>query len=67
MLTIERVKFLIERIEEIKDDDGPAHRREDDLYKMIIEAIANNKIEDARKICRLALKTKKIDFCRWVE
>lgn len=60
------------RVEEIGglSDPEEAHSAEDDLYREVLEAIANWKPEQGtlhyRDLCREALKTQAMSFPRWV-
>lgn len=45
-------------------DDEAAHGREDDLYEKVLRSIAADGVSDPRKLARIALKTKGLEFQR---
>ena len=61
----EYVKEVVSEIERIKYDDESAHTKEDDLYRWILESIADGSCEDPKSCAIEALKTQEIDFARW--
>lgn len=66
-----RVSEVTERLKEIEakaeaDDDESAHSLEDELFIAVLEAIAYGQTPDPALLAREALKSRKIDFNRWM-
>ena len=62
-MTLEELRYRIEKIKEVAHEDGIAHSHEDDLREDVLLAIADgapNAIELAREV----LKTGEIEFER---
>lgn len=58
------IKSCVWSIHAIKDDPETAHEIEYCLYQAVLEeVVAGN--PDAKKMARLALTTKTVDFPRW--
>lgn len=54
------------RIRSLAGDPEAAHGAEDDLYRRVLEAIANRTTEVLpRTLARRALDSQQIDFPRW--
>lgn len=66
-MNLHSIKKRVQHISSIKADDEAAHSAEDDLYKDVLEAIANGDLKGraARDAAYEALKTKQISFHRW--
>ena len=65
MITRLDVRKKVGEIAESLDDPEKAHSLEDDLYELVIKAIAQGNTDDIHGLCLEALNTKKIDFPRW--
>ncbi len=63
-MDIEEIKKKLEYIKTIAKDDEGAHGEEDNLWKQVLEAIANG-AEEAPRLAAEALKTRNINFRRW--
>lgn len=46
-------------------DAERAHAYEDDLYERIIQSIADGQCEEPQVCCKIAIKTKDLNFSRW--
>ena len=47
-----------------KEDDEKAHILEDKMFVMVLKAVASG-TENAQALAKEALKSQKINFCRW--
>jgi len=66
-LTPQGVALEVERIRKLVDDPEEAHDREDALYEAVLKRIAVVSTDlFARQMAKEALKTKAIDFPRWM-
>lgn len=65
MVSIAEVEREVERIRELAGDDESAHSAEDDLWEMVLRAIASGETDAPAEIAAAALKTKTVDFQRW--
>ena len=63
-MNLETVGRLVAEIETCKDDADAAHSKEDRLYIVVLNAIADG-CPDAPLLAREALKTQGFDFERW--
>ena len=63
-MKVEDVTARVEEIENISGDSEVAHSREDDLWRDVLQAIADG-APNARKLAREALRTEDISFARW--
>jgi len=61
----EAVARRVEAIANLVDDPEVAHAREDELWRDVLQAIADGKAWDARLCARRALQTAEISFPRW--
>ena len=64
-MKIQDVKDAVQRIYDIRGDDEVAHVREDDLYRELLQSIADGTCEDPVECSKLALTTQDIEFSRW--
>lgn len=67
-LTLEKVKEIIEKINNIKGDDEAAHCEEDDLFYSFVENILNGNYKTKKEIESIATelyKVRDINFARW--
>jgi hypothetical protein len=64
-LTPERVRAAVEHIRAISGDAESAHNEEDELYRVVLQAIADRSCAAPEECARLALETAGIDFPRW--
>ncbi len=67
IITIEFVKQYVQYIAKVAEtgDCEIAHSREDSLFFIILEAIAQNKCENPMECCVEAIKTSQIEFARY--
>lgn len=68
-MTRDDVIAAILRIQQLSDecDDPAAHIAEDDLYRNLIQSIADGRCDSPRECAAEALKTAGIKFSRWCE
>lgn len=64
MITPDEVRARLNRIYGMRGDPEAAHGAEDDLWREVLEAIADG-AEDPRLLARLALGTAGFLFERW--
>ncbi len=67
-LTVEQVEKVVDAIEACAGDPEGAHSMEDDLYRTVLRAIAEERHEEgeARWLAEKALQTRGLDFPRWM-
>ena len=65
VITVEEVRQQLAAIREATRDDEVAHSMEDELYRRVLEAVADG-ADDAPEMAALALETKSIEFSRWM-
>ena len=67
MLTLKEARKRVNDLKEMIGDAEAAHSAEDKLYRDFLEAIAAGDLagDEAVKVAKVVLKTKKIDFPRW--
>ena len=63
-MTPEDVRNRVATIDNIRHDHEAAHATEDDLYRDVLERIAEG-TPQAAELAEEALRTKDIDFARW--
>lgn len=63
-MTVDMVKAAVANIEANKADPEVAHTLEDDLYLMVLMAIADG-VDNAQELATEALKASCIEFMRW--
>ena len=63
-MTIQEVKIRIKAIAAVADDDEVAHRMEDELFRDVLEAIADGAVHGPA-LAAMVLETDDIDFNRW--
>lgn len=63
-MKIEEVRRRLDEIEAAKDDDEVAHELEDQLYRDVLDAIANG-ADNAHLLAWWALSSRDIEFSRW--
>jgi len=61
-----KVKEAVEEIRDVCYDDEMAHEMEDKLYADLIRAIALGRCVNVQECALEALKTKHMEFHRWV-
>lgn len=59
------VRERLAEIENVAYDDEAAHSLEDDLYRQLLEAIADGLCQEPELCARLALKSQNLHFERW--
>lgn len=64
-LTVDDVRFKVERIRAMAGDDEGAHAAQDDLYDHVLNAIATGLVEDPAAVALAALQAGEIEFQRW--
>ncbi len=64
MLTVVDVQAEVARIASLADDEKQ-HSCEDELFRLVLTAIADGTIEDAAACSAAALKSWDSDFARW--
>lgn len=65
-MTVDEVKMKVQEIAAIGlGDPEMAHSNEDELYRMVLRAIADGTCEDPRALAAEVLKAKDLDFPRW--
>ncbi len=65
-MTLDEIKKKVKEIDETKYDNEVAHNLEDDLYEEFIKHIAKTGNNEQREMARAVLKTKQIEFERWM-
>lgn len=65
--TVDEVRSTVAAIEQLQWDPEAAHSLEDDLYKWVLQAIAEGAVEheEAQEMAEAALQTKAFDFPRY--
>ena len=63
-VTIETIQTAVKTIAAEADDPENAHGREDNLWLMVLSAIAQG-APNAAELATAALETRKIEFPRW--
>jgi len=65
-MTCAEVANRVAEIEQSKGDDEIVHRLEDQLYRDVLQWIADNcGPSQEGMVARIALKTQDVDFARW--
>lgn len=64
-LTIEQVQAGVDHIASVTGDPEVAHSHEDDLYELVLQAIADGSVDDPPALAKCALQTKSLKFPRW--
>lgn len=64
-MNVEQVNAAVVEILNQADDPEAAGSLERDLYKRVLEAIANGTGDDAQACAKAALATQNIEFTRW--
>ena len=65
LMTVGRVLNKVEDIRHAAGDAEAAHGMEDQLHQDVLEAIANGRCQEPKKVAAAALLTKEIEFPRW--
>lgn len=63
-MSVGYAEILVQEIEKIVADDEAAHAAEDTLYEEVLKAVADGH-PDSKKIAKIALRTKSLNFQRW--
>ena len=64
MITVDAIRQRIDAIDDLSDDWEAAHREEDQLYRDVLQAIANG-APDPTHLARTALETSSLFFDRY--
>ena len=64
-LTPSVVATCLEYIRRSAADDESAHGMEDNLFRAVLSAIAEDRCDDPKQCAALALTSEEIDFARW--
>lgn len=64
-MTPDAVRQRVAAIEAVASDDEQAHGLEDELYRELLEAIANDTCQEPRLCAAIALRTQLVQFARW--
>lgn len=65
-MTLQEIKRTVKAIDDVQSDPEVAHGLEDTLFENFTRHVAKMGDDELQKMARAVLKSKKIDFPRWM-